>query len=348
MMNAEGSSLKLGISESTFRSMVNEMRVGVLLQGPRAEMLLSNPAALDLLGLSEDQLMSRTSFDPEWNVIHEDGSPFPGPMHPVPKSIATREPVRNVVMGVYRPGRGDRVWLLVDAIPDLGEEGEVRHVVCTFIDISERKKAEAEVVALLAEKEIILKEVHHRIKNNMSTICGLLSLQARNAGEGPVAVALDDAASRVNSMMLLYEKLYQSAAFQALSLRDYLPCLIDEIIGNFPSRSRLEVVKEVEDLVVDAKRLSSLGIIVNELLTNTMKYAFAEAQGGRITVSAASRDGRLILTVRDDGRGVPEAVDFEGSQGFGLALVLMLARQLGGTAKLERGKGTSVVLEIPL
>ena len=129
-------------SEEKFRQLVWEMQVGVLLQGPQAEIILSNPRALELLGLTEDQLLGRTSLDPYWNVIHEDGSDFPGVDHPVPYAIAHRKSVRGVIMGVYRPSFGDRVWLLVDAVPQWNDDGSVRQVICTFIDISKRKKAE--------------------------------------------------------------------------------------------------------------------------------------------------------------------------------------------------------------
>jgi PAS domain S-box-containing protein len=137
-------------SESKFRNLVWDMHVGVLLQGPQAEILMSNPKALELLGISEDQLLGKTSFDPDWNVIHEDGSLFPGDTHPVPTAIATRTSVNNVVMGVYRPDTGDRVWLLVDAEPELNDDGTVKQVVCSFIDITELKTTEA---AMLVSEE---------------------------------------------------------------------------------------------------------------------------------------------------------------------------------------------------
>jgi len=133
----------LSQSEEKFRNMVWDMQVGVLLQGPKAEIVMANPMALELLGISENQLMGKTSFDPEWNVIHEDSSPFLGAAHPVPQAIETRQPVHNVVMGVYRPLTKDRVWLLVDAEPELDDDGTVRQVVCTFVDITARKNAEA-------------------------------------------------------------------------------------------------------------------------------------------------------------------------------------------------------------
>jgi len=128
--------------EEEYRSLVVDMQVGVLLQGPAAEILLSNPKALELLGLSEAQLLGKTSYDPTWAVLHEDGSPFVGSDHPVPQAIVRRQPVRDVVMGVFRPAQGDWVWLLVDAEPQFQEDGTVRQVVCTFIDITDRKRAE--------------------------------------------------------------------------------------------------------------------------------------------------------------------------------------------------------------
>lgn len=138
--------IKLKASETKFRNLIWDMQVGVLLQDPQAEIILCNPKALELLGLSEDQLLGKTSFDPHWNVIHEDGSPFPGAAHPVPQAIATCRSVRDVVMGVYHQAKGDRVWLHVNAEPQLNDDGAVAQVVCTFIDISERKLAEEALV----------------------------------------------------------------------------------------------------------------------------------------------------------------------------------------------------------
>ena len=129
-------------SEEMFKFLVLNLQIGVLIQGPKAEIILSNQKALELLGLSEQQLLGKSSFDPSWNVIHQDGTDFPGNLHPVPLAIATKEPIRNVTMGVFRPTLGDRVWLLVNAEPHLNSDGSVQQVVCTFTDITERKKIE--------------------------------------------------------------------------------------------------------------------------------------------------------------------------------------------------------------
>ncbi len=338
-------SVELRESEEKFRFLVRDMQVGVLLQGPKAEILMSNPKALELLGLSEDQLLGKTSYDPDWNVIHEDGTPFPGHTHPVPEAIASGKPVHNIIMGVYRPAPDGRVWLLVDAEPQLNDDGTVRQVVCTFIDITSLKKAEDKVQTLLTEKELLLSEVHHRIKNNMNTIKGLLTLQLSAEENQSAAASLRDAESRVQSMILLYDRLYCTDNYRELSVKDYLQKLAEEIVGSFQNRGIVKVETEIDDFILNVQKLSPLGIIVNELFTNMMKYAFTGRDSGVINLRASMKDNRVKIIIQDNGVGIPEAIDFKRSTGFGLDLVEMLMEQIGGNIKIERGDGTRFVIE---
>ena len=128
--------LQIRKNEADYRALIEKMSFGVLKQGPNAEILLANNSASELLGLSKDQLAGKTSFDPDWNVIHEDGSVFPGEMHHVTIAIKTRKPVKDVIMGVYRPATMDRVWLLVNAEPELDHDGNIDHVICSFQNIT--------------------------------------------------------------------------------------------------------------------------------------------------------------------------------------------------------------------
>ena len=128
-------------NEKHYRSLVQNINIGLIIQKQNSEITLCNQPALDMLGLTEDQLLGKTSFDPDWNVIHSDGSPFPGQEHPVPTAIATQKPVRDVVMGVYRPKTQDRVWLLVNAEPQFDISGNFDHVICTFSDITKERKS---------------------------------------------------------------------------------------------------------------------------------------------------------------------------------------------------------------
>jgi len=150
----------LGESETEFRNLVRDMQVGVLLQDSKSEILLSNPKALELLGITENQLLGKTSFDADWNIIHEDGSPFHGHSHPVPQAIATRKPVHDVIMGVYRPSIGDRVWLKVDAELQFNNDNSIKQVICTFIDITNRKKLEEALSKQINLFNTLLKNIH--------------------------------------------------------------------------------------------------------------------------------------------------------------------------------------------
>jgi PAS domain S-box-containing protein len=225
------------------------------------------------------------------------------------------------------------------------ELGHPLRVCGTHADIDEQKKAEEKIKTLLSEKELLLKEVHHRIKNNMNTISSLLSIQANTITDPGAITALEDAGRRIHSMSLLYDKLYRSISFDELSFAEYFSSLVDEIVANFPNGCNVTVKKHLEDFMLDAKRLQTLGIVVNELLTNTMKYAFKGREHGLVTVSAAAAGDTVVISIQDDGIGMPASVSVGKSTGFGLQLVDALAQQLGGKIRIERENGTNVVLE---
>jgi|GEM_PF-740872 PAS domain S-box-containing protein len=211
--------------------------------------------------------------------------------------------------------------------------------------ITGRKLAEEKIGGLLREKELILKEVQHRVKNNLNTIFNFLVLQAEATEESSAKTALKDAGSRVQSILVLFDTLSRSGGYGGVSVLMYLPPLIDQIIAHFPDCGSVRVEKRIEDFVLDAKQLQPLGMIVNELLTNVMKYAFTGKRGNEIVVAASLAKGRVTLAVQDNGAGLPESIDFGRSKGFGLMLVDGLTKQLGGSIRVERSGGTRIVLE---
>jgi two-component sensor histidine kinase len=188
----------------------------------------------------------------------------------------------------------------------------------------------------------------------MNNIYSLLILHAETLHEPTAISALNDAAKRVQSMKVLYDKLYRSSNFQKLSVADYLPALVDEILSNFPNSNKVTVEKKIDDFVLDAKRLQPLGIVINELLTNIMKYAFTGRNDGLIIIEvelkpALTGNGKTIfIAIQDNGNGMPEAINFENSTGFGLMLVNMLTQQLNGSIRIERSNGTKIMLEFEL
>ncbi|MEI6874395.1 MAG: PAS domain S-box protein, partial [Spirochaetota bacterium] len=212
-------------------------------------------------------------------------------------------------------------------------------------DISERKAIEKKLKDTLAEKEYILKEVHHRIKNNMNTLMSLLQLQMSTMKD-PVAIdSLKDAENRLHSMAILYEKLYRSEDYGALSAREYIPMLAREIVAVFANGTNVEVEADVEPFTLTSKTMSYLGIIINEVITNSMKYAFPNQRKGVIGIRGTRTGNSIRIAIADNGIGMPPDIDIETSKGFGMFLLGTLTKQLGGTIKIERKNGTAFVLE---
>ncbi len=213
--------------------------------------------------------------------------------------------------------------------------------------LEEHKKAEEKIQTLLREKEIILNEVHHRIKNNLHTIESLFSIQISETNDPSVKNILIDAAGRVWSMMVLYDELYRSKRKEAISVREYLPPLVDGIIGIFPNSDQVHIATQLDDVMLSPKMLTPLGILINELLTNTMKYAFSEGAGGEISLIVRKKNGLISLQYEDEGPGIPEDVDLDSHPGFGLQLIKMLVKQMCGTVQIGTGRGARFVLEFP-
>lgn len=216
-------------------------------------------------------------------------------------------------------------------------------------DITERREADEKIQGLLADKEILLKEVHHRIKNNMNTIAGLLYIQAETLNDASGAAAIQDARNRVLIMMNLYDRLYRSSDFRSVSTNEYLNALIDEISYSCSDTKKIIIEREFDDFVIDSKLLFPAGMIINELISNAVKYAFPSGRNGVIRVYFTRPVRDLVsLIVSDDGVGLPEGVDLENSTGFGLTLINMLVTQLKGNADIIRSNGTMFRITFPL
>jgi two-component sensor histidine kinase/DNA-binding response OmpR family regulator len=226
-------------------------------------------------------------------------------------------------------------------------EGQVIGVCCYSRNISESKTAELKINSLLREKELILTEVHHRIKNNMGTIHALLTLQANSANEPRARDALCDAARRINTMTVLYDKLYKAQEFDQLSIKEYLTPLVEEIISNFASNKKIKTDLEIDDFSISTKKLQSIAIITNELVTNIMKYAFKEKSEGSIFIGVQRQENQATLLVQDDGIGFDEE-ESHISGGFGLFLIRELTSQLSGIIKIEKDNGTRTTLQFEI
>jgi PAS domain S-box-containing protein len=249
----------------------------------------------------------------------------------------------------YQHAAGHLLWLEAVGNVLLDEDRAVVGAVLGVRDVSERKKADDQIRASLREKEVMLKEIHHRVKNNLQVISSLLDLQARAARDPGTARLLRESKDRVRSMSLIHEKLYMDGNTEGVRFSEYVKDLTARLCHSFScTEETIGVELDVEDMTLDMDTSVPLGIIINELLTNALKYAHPDGGKGRLRVSLRSAEGRmLLLTVCDDGVGFPANVDYRSPSTLGLRIVNTLLSQLHGTLELEKGEGTTFTLRFP-
>ncbi len=214
-----------------------------------------------------------------------------------------------------------------------------------FIEWNQNKK---EIELLSYEKDILLKEVHHRLKNNMNVIKNLLSLQAAKINIPDATSAFQDGIARIESMGLLYEKLYKSEKYHVVSSREYFSQLIDEIIEIFPDTQNILIKKKLDDFQIDTDKIIPLGLILNELLTNTIKYGFKGQTSCIILIETVLADRQVVFIYEDNGIGMPELADKKTDKGFGLRLIELLVAQIGGTYQVRVEDGTKYIIKFEL
>ena len=282
--------------------------------------------------------------DPQGRKCYEYfmGHAKPCPDCGIPKAVETR---KIVVSEEFLPR--EKRFIEVHTIPFQNENGAWLFAEIN-IDITRRKEAEEEIKRQLAEKEILLREVHHRIKNNIATIGGLISLHLKSVTHPEAVAVLQDAIGRVDSMGILYDKLLLSEDYKDISVKNYIENLADTVIALFPISAKVKLEKHIADFYLDPKQLFPLGIIINELITNKMKYAFIKRNTGLIRIALEKVDNHVTLTIQDNGVGLPQGFDIDKMKGFGLTLVKMLGKQLHGRFSIENSKGTPCKLEFDI
>ena len=244
---------------------------------------------------------------------------------------------------------GHWVWVLCRGkCISRDKSGQAVRLVGTHTNITERKELESRITQLVAEKDLVLRDVHHRVKNNLSTLRSLLSLQSQSMRSKVAASALQVAAGRVQSMAVLYDRLYLSGDYDHLSSLDFVSELVDQILCNFPGYEKIVVIKEIDEIQLPQRTVTGLSLIINELLTNAMKYAFKNREMGLIRVCLKNRDEGFHLEIQDDGPGVKANNHGEGQEPFGLMLIRTLVEQLHGHLELDDSAGTIIRIEVPL
>ncbi|HEY4310795.1 MAG TPA: CHASE3 domain-containing protein [Pirellulales bacterium] len=234
------------------------------------------------------------------------------------------------------------------AVPLFDHAGNVRGAIASTIDITERRALENNLRASLDEKEVLLKEVHHRVKNNLQVISSLLYLQSQQTHDELSIEMFSESQQRVRSMALVHERLYRSPDLAQVDFAEYITCLGESLLGSDRASDRIRLLIDVHDVKLSIDNAVPCGLLVNELLSNCLKHAFADRDHGCIEVELHSADEReILLSVRDDGVGLPEHVHPETSPTFGMQVIMALVDQLHGSLHVERALGTEFQIRFP-
>ena len=240
--------------------------------------------------------------------------------------------------------------LYVTYIPDEDENGEVRGFYVLNEDVTERKQREQAITVALKEKETLLKEVYHRVKNNLQVVTSLLNLQVRTLPEGSGREALKESAGRVRAMSLVHEKLYQSGNLSSIALGDYIEDLCRRLVAATGADKRgVALTTDIEAIEIGLETAVPLGLLLNELVSNSLKHAFPEERMGTVSISLKrAENGAIRLLVADNGVGMPPGMDSSSSPSLGLKLVSTLIAQLDGRLDIDSSQGTRIsVLFVP-
>ena len=302
----------------------------------------SSQKGSDILGRSRAKIIGKTPFD----FMPPDEARRVAAIFS--EIVANKAPIKDLENWNIGKG-GEKICLLTNGVPILDEEGNLKGYRGVDKDITERKQAEEKIQASLLEKETMLKEIHHRVKNNLQVISSLLDLQSSYLQDEKVKEMFQNSVGRISAMANIHSMLYRSEGLASVDFGDFIRDLAGRLQQSYlTSESPTEVHVNVADVSLPIETSIPCGLILNELISNALKHAFPEGRGGEVTISMKTAGDRFVLKVQDRGIGFPEAVDFQNPQTLGLELVNLLVGQINGKIDMRVEGGTTWTITFPV
>lgn len=242
---------------------------------------------------------------------------------------------------------GSIYWVNATIVPLRSIDGNINRFVALHTLITRTIESEEKVRQLLREKELLLQEVHHRIKNNLFSVFSLLKMQASFSSDSHLKEQFDEAAGRLRSMMALYDRLYRSESPNEIDLKEYIPNLVRQILSTYTKNIKFDFLLDVS-IIVKPEIANSLGIILNELICNSVKHSFLHKEDGQIRIQMQKEDQQILFLYSDDGEPLPDSYSIENiDQGFGIKLMNLLVQQLKGKVNVNPGESVQFNLQFP-
>jgi len=323
-------------AEATYRGLLEAAPDGLVVVDASGNMVIVNSQSERMFGYPREELIGNSIellVPQRYRGIHA--------VHRGAFGVAPKlRPMGSTEVPLIACRRDGTEFPVEISLSPVQTEGEIL-IIAVVRDITARKRVETQLRNSLKEKEILLKEIHHRVKNNLQIVSSMLSLQIDQITDARALAAFKDSASRVRSIALFHEKLYQSEDLANVNLGEYLRGVAHSLFATYGVLAEhVELSVDATEITLEVDAAISCGLIVNELVSNCLKHAFPRGRGGAIRITLRHDGGRAVLEVQDSGIGFPTDVDFRSPSTLGLRLVGILTEQLQGTITLDRAAGT--------
>jgi PAS domain S-box-containing protein len=332
----------LRFSEEKYRSLVEQTSDLVFQIARDGRITYINPNVETILGYTPGDVVGKK---PTEFMLGSDLGSFLSLYH---KTITDKGPVIGVELTFLDSMKRPHIFE-INGTPHFDKENEVISFSGIARDITDRKALQDEIAASLKEKEILLKEIHHRVKNNMQVISSLLNLQVKLVKDEKSRDAIKESQNRVMSIALVHEKLYQSKSLARINFREYIKKMSENLFDSYNMRSdRIQLEINADDIILPINKAIPISLIINEMLSNSLKYAFPDNRTGKIEIRFRKEGDRHTLVVRDDGIGLPAGFSLNKTDTLGLQLVSSLVGQLLGTLSFSGDNGTEFRIEFTI
>jgi PAS domain S-box-containing protein len=329
----------LEASERSYRGLFNTIDDSIYVQDTEGKFLDVNDGAVAMYGYPREYFRGRTPA-----FLSAPGKNDMDATLEAVKQASAGHPQRMEWWGVRRNGEVFPKDIRIKRGMYFGQDV----IITVARDITEQKATEERLTSALRQQDLLMRELQHRVKNNLNIIASLLRLEEPNLQDQRARETFREAILRINSMSRIYQQLYETSRLSSVNLRRYINEMVQSVSATIAgASSSIHFNLALADVELDIRRAIPLGLIINELLTNACKYAFPEGGGGEIKIVVNASKEEVLLTVADDGVGLPAGFDPESTQSMGYRLITMLCKQIGADLRIVRVLGTSISLRLP-
>lgn len=321
-------------SELKYRTLIENMSEVILYVDNYDRIIFANDNAIRMFGYSKDELIGQIAGE---ILVDDDYRDF------IKDRIKLRRHGFTDRFEVQMKTKtGESIWVEISSAPLKDADGKIIGSIGIHSDITDRKKYENTIETSLKQKDLLLKEIHHRVKNNLQIISSLIKLQSAHVNDKEIHSMFAESQNRIKTMALIHEKLYRSTDISVIEFYDYIKNLVNSLYSSYGiSIDRVKPVIEFRSIYLDIDTAIPCGLIINELISNCLKYAYPDLRKGEIFIDLNElNENDYLLLIKDDGIGIPESIDFGNTNSLGLKLVKILSEQLGGTVELIRNNGS--------